>query len=84
MGFKARSYMDLVGDYREPAGRNTGIVVIPAIIGISDRSVTEIKQARGSKGLVRPIFHALTLTRALRTRAHFNPQHWLLCHVGLY
>ena len=22
------------------------------------------------------------LTRALRTRAHSYPQHWLLCHVG--
>ena len=24
------------------------------------------------------------LTRALRTRAHSLPQHWLLCHMGEY
>jgi hypothetical protein len=24
------------------------------------------------------------LTRAQRTRVHFCPQHWLLCHFGLY
>ena len=24
------------------------------------------------------------LTRAQRTRVHFCPQHWLLCHLGLY
>ena len=25
-----------------------------------------------------------SLTRAQRTRKHFCPQHWLLCHLGLY
>ena len=25
-----------------------------------------------------------SLRIAQRTRAHFTPQHWLLCHVGLY
>jgi len=24
------------------------------------------------------------LTRAQRKRVHFCPQHWLLCHLGLY
>jgi hypothetical protein len=23
-------------------------------------------------------------TRAQRARVHFCPQHWLLCHLGLY
>ena len=26
----------------------------------------------------------IVLTRAQRTRVHFCPQHWLLCHLGLY
>ena len=27
---------------------------------------------------------AARATHAQRTRAHFYPQHWLLCHMGLY
>ena len=37
--------------------------------------------------IARPPIRTLSftfLTRAQRTRVHFCPQHWLLCHLGLY
>jgi hypothetical protein len=41
----------------------------------------------GSKGASRAHPHLRSLhvfTRAQRTRVHFCPRHWLLCHLGLY
>ena len=43
---------------------------------VSERGVRE--RAYLSPGSLR------ALTRAQRTRVYFFPQHWLLCHLGLY
>ena len=40
------------------------------------------------RGVLACVYHSPTLPSSLgiaqRTRAHFTPQHWLLCHLGMY
>jgi len=66
----------------EDMSLRTGHVDTRTKFKVPEANISPAHQAHRASTCTSALSHVLT--REQHTRVHFCPQHWLLCHLGLY
>jgi hypothetical protein len=72
------------GRRRTRLKKERGSAVFELETPLSDEAIKALDDAIAQPGRASTAAPSRLTSYAPRTRAHFTPQHWLLCHLGLY